>query len=127
MILPAAVLAACSLNPFPAYDLLSANVTHPHPSLERVEYRVEVGHQQLNRFSITHVSKEHGGNAGPVLLLSPFLLPGQFYEISETGDYAKSAAGELAKAGYDVWLVDQRRTGLAPGSCESGTDCSAMA
>jgi pimeloyl-ACP methyl ester carboxylesterase len=127
MILPAAVLAACSLNSFPNYDLLSANVTHPHPSLERVEYRVEVGHQQLNRFSITHVSKEHGANAGAVLLLSPFLLPGQFYEISETGDYAKSAAGELAKAGYDVWLVDQRRTGLAPGSCESGTDCSAMA
>jgi pimeloyl-ACP methyl ester carboxylesterase len=48
-------------------------------------------------------------------------------EISETGEYAKSAAGELAKDGYDVWLVDQRRTQLAPGSCESSSNCSAMA
>ena len=126
MILPA-LLAACAMNPFAAYDVLSTSVTHPHPSLERVEYRVEVSQKRLNRFSITHLSKLHGANAGPVLLLSPFLLPGQFYEISETGEPAKSAAGELAKAGFDVWLVDQRRTGLAPGSCESGTDCSAMA
>lgn len=127
MFLPAAMLAACSLGSFASYDVLSATVSQPHPSLERVEYHVEVEHRPLNRFSITHVSKQRGSNAGPVLLLSPFSLPGRFYEISETGEYAKSAAGELARAGYDVWLVDQRRTSLAPGSCESGTDCSAMA
>jgi dienelactone hydrolase len=124
---PAALLAACALNAFGAYDVLSADVTHPHPSIERVVYEVEVDHQQLNRFAITHVSDTHGGRAGPVLLLSPFLLPGQFYEISETGEYIKSAAGELAKAGYDVWLVDQRRTRLPIGACEAGADCSAMA
>jgi len=127
MIGPAALLAACSLHAFGAYDVLSANITHPHPSIERVVYEVEVDHQALNRFAITHVSATHGGRAGPVMLLSPFLLPGAFYEISETGVYAKSAAGELAKAGYDVWLVDQRRTRLPMGACESGTDCSAMA
>jgi pimeloyl-ACP methyl ester carboxylesterase len=127
MVGPAALLAACTLNAFAAYDVLSANITHPHPSLERVVYQVEVDHAALNRFSITHVSDRHGGRAGPVLLLSPFLLPGQFYEISETGEYEKSAAGELAKAGFDVWLVDQRRTHLPVGACESGADCSAMA
>jgi len=127
MIGPAALLAACSLNAFGAYDVLSANVTHPHPSLDRVVYQVEVDHHALDRFAITHVSATRGGHAGPVLLLSPFLLPGQFYEISETGEYVKSAAGELAKAGYDVWLVDQRRTRLPVGACESGADCSAMA
>jgi len=127
MIGPAALLAACALNPFGGYDIRSADVSHPHPSLERVVYHVEAGHERLNRFAITHVSKEHGRSKGAVLLLSPFLLPGAFYEISETGEYAKSAAGELAKDGYDVWLVDHRRTGLAPGACESGTDCSAMA
>jgi len=127
MIGPSALLAACALNAFGAYDVLSANITHPHPSLDRVVYQVEVDHKKLNRFAITHVSDKHGGRAGPVLLLSPFLLPGQFYEISETGEYAKSAAGELAKAGFDVWLVDQRRTRLPVGACESGTDCSAMA
>ena len=122
-----ALLAACALNAFAAYDIQSATITHPHPSLERVVYEVEVDHKPLNRFAITHVSDKGGAHAGPVLLLSPFILPGQFYEISETGQYAKSAAGELAQAGYDVWLVDQRATHLPAGSCESGTDCSAMA
>jgi pimeloyl-ACP methyl ester carboxylesterase len=121
-----ALLAACALNAFGAYDVLSATVSHPRPSLERVVYEVEVDRQPLNRFAITHVSDRAGGRKGPLLLLSPFLLPGEFYEISETGQYAKSAAGELAQAGFDVWLVDQRRTHLPAGSCEAGTDCSAM-
>ena len=73
MIGPTALLAACSLNAFGSYDLLSANITHPHPSLERVVYEVEVDNQQLNRFAITHVSDRHGGRSGPVLLLSPFV------------------------------------------------------
>ena len=127
MLGPGALLAACALNAFGAYDIRSASATHPHPNLERVVYEVEVDHQPLDRFAITHVSDKSGGRKGPLLLLSPFLLPGQFYEISETGQYAKSAAGELAQAGFDVWLVDQRRTHLAAGACESGTDCSAMA
>src|SRR5690606_16037412 len=47
---------------------------------------------------------------------------------SEDGDYGKSAAGALARANIDVWLVDQRRTNLPPGSCEGGlADCSVMA
>lgn len=124
---PTALLAACAINAFGAYDIESADVTRPDSSLERIEYHVQVNHQALDRFSITHVSERHGHSKGPVLLLSPFSLPGAFYEISETGDYRKSAAGELAKAGYDVWLVDQRRTRLAPGSCEVGTTCNAMA
>ena len=125
MALPA-LLAACALS-FPSHAILSVSVTHPHPALDRVEYEVEVDHQPLNRFTITHVSKQRAAPARPLLLLSPFLLPGRFYEISETHSYDKSAAGELAQAGYDVWLVDQRRTRLPSGSCESGVDCSAMA
>src|SRR5258708_739031 len=111
-----ALLAACALNAFGAYDVLSATVSHPRLSLERVVYEVEVDREPLNRFAITHVSDRAGGRKGAVLLLSPFLLPGEFYEISETGQYAKSAAGELAQAGFDVWLVDQRRTHLPAGS-----------
>src|SRR5690606_37449100 len=79
-------------------------------------------------FSITHVSKRHARSQRvPVLLLSPFLLPGAFYEIAETFDYGDSLAGRLASARHDVWLVDQRRTGLPPGGCESGQgDCGVM-
>src|SRR6187549_2064274 len=112
MIFSAALLAACTFSP---YDILSADVTQPTPALERTAYVVEVGGEALNRFAITHVQRKHGKSAGPVLLLSPFALPGQFYEISERGGYGKSAAGELARAGYDVWLVDQRQTSLPAG------------
>jgi pimeloyl-ACP methyl ester carboxylesterase len=113
---------------FGAYDIVSEDVTSPHPSLTRTSYAVQVGDDPLNRFSITNVSKRRGNRGDPAILLSPFTLPGEFYEISETGDYRRSAAGELAQAGFDVWLVDQRHTGLEPGSCESGAvDCSVLA
>jgi pimeloyl-ACP methyl ester carboxylesterase len=115
---------------FGAYDIASVEVTRPHPSLERVVYEVDAGDSPLDRFSIIHVSKRGAGRGcgEPVILFSPFTFPGEFYEISESGRFAKSAAGELAMAGHDVWLVDQRRTELPPGACESGAaDCSVMA
>jgi pimeloyl-ACP methyl ester carboxylesterase len=120
----ASLLAASA---FSAYHIVSTSVTAPHPSLERVSYAVQVGDDPLNHFSVTHVHKKCGRSDGALILLSPFLLPGAFYEISEDGAYAKSAAGRLAESDVDVWLVDQRRTGLAPGACESGSaDCSVM-
>lgn len=124
MVGAASLLAASA---FSAYQVVSTSVTTPHPSLERVSYEVQVGDSPLNQFSITRVHKKCGKTDGALILLSPFLLPGAFYEISESGGYAKSAAGRLAQSNIDVWLVDQRRTGLAPGACESGSaDCSAM-
>jgi hypothetical protein len=124
MVGAASLLAASALS---AYQVVSTSVTTPHPSLERVSYEVQVGQSPLNRFTITHVHKKCGRSDGALILLSPFLLPGAFYEISEKGGYAKSAAGRLAESDIDVWLVDQRRTGLAPGACESGSaDCSVM-
>lgn len=112
---------------FSAYHIASVSVETPHPALERVSYQVQVGSDPLNRFSITRVHKKCGRSDGALILLSPFLLPGAFYEMSEAGGYAKSAAGRLAQSDLDVWLVDQRRTGLAPGACESGSaDCSVL-
>ncbi|MGC4091026.1 MAG: hypothetical protein QM756_24755 [Polyangiaceae bacterium] len=119
-----ALLAATA---FSAYQIVSTDVTRPTPTLERVVHQVQVGSSPLNRFAITHVSKRHGHADGSLILLSPFTLPGAFYEISEAGGYGQSAAARLAESGVDVWLVDQRRTKLAPGSCESGAaDCSAL-
>jgi pimeloyl-ACP methyl ester carboxylesterase len=119
--------AACGLGGFPGYDIVSTQVSRPHAALERVVYEVEVDDESLNRFAVTHVRSRRGGRGDPLLLLSPFTLPGAFYEISESGNYVESAAGRLAKDGFDVWLVDQRRTRLPPGSCETTTDCGAMA
>ena len=112
----------------PGYDLVSVDVTHPHQRLTRVEYVVQEGDSPLNRFSITHVSRRAGHARGaPLVLLSPFSLPGAFYEVSETSHYEDSLAGRLASSRHDVWLVDQRRSGLEPGDCESGAvDCSPM-
>jgi hypothetical protein len=113
------------------YDIVSIDVSKPEPTLSRTEYVVQAGNDSLNRFSITRVAQRRNtarkARSRPVVLLSPFLLPGAFYEISETGHYADSLAGRLASDHYDVWLVDQRRSDLAPGSCESGAfDCSVM-
>jgi pimeloyl-ACP methyl ester carboxylesterase len=120
--------ALLATGAFSAYHVVSTNVSHPHPTLERVVYEVQVGTSPLNRFAITHVQKRSCHSEGSLILLSPFLLPGAFYEVSESGGYQNSAAGRLADSNVDVWLVDQRRTGLAPGACESGAaDCSVMA
>jgi pimeloyl-ACP methyl ester carboxylesterase len=122
--------ALIALGTFANYEVASTTRSHPHPSIERVEYAIEVGESALDRFSIVHVGGRHGRAAprGAVILLSPFSLPGAFYEISETGSYVQSMAGRLASRGIDVWLVDQRRSGLPPGTCEAGlADCSPMA
>lgn len=120
--------ALMATGAFSAYNVVSTTESHPHPSLTRVVYEVAVGSSPLNRFTITHVSKRSQRADGSVILLSPFLLPGAFYEISESGGYIESAAGRLAQSSVDVWLVDQRRTGLPPGACESNAaDCSVMA
>ncbi|HEY6724068.1 MAG TPA: hypothetical protein VI197_08545 [Polyangiaceae bacterium] len=112
----------------PGYDVVSVDVTHPHRRLTRVEYVVQAGNSPLNRFSVTHVRRREGNSRGaPLVLLSPFALPGAFYEVSENSRYEDSLAGRLAESRHDVWLVDQRRSGLAPGDCESGAvDCSEM-
>lgn len=112
----------------PGYEVVSVDVTHPHRRLTRVEYVVQAGESPLNRFSITHVRRRGGHARGaPLVLLSPFALPGAFYEVSETSRYEDSVAGRLATSRHDVWLVDQRRSGLQPGDCESAAvDCSVM-
>jgi pimeloyl-ACP methyl ester carboxylesterase len=120
------ILALISGN----YELNDVVASSPANAVSRVEYRISASASSLDEFSITHVQRKAGclQTKPPVILLSPFLLPGSFYEISDSGDYLNSAAGKLAMDGYDVWLVDQRRSKLAPGACEQGTaDCGVMA
>lgn len=110
------------------YDIVAVNESTPRPHLQRTEYVVQAGASPLNRFAVTHVSKQHGhARRAPIVLLSPFSLPGEFYEVSDTDDYGDSLAGRLARTNRDVWLVDQRRSGLLPGECEAQVeDCSVM-
>jgi pimeloyl-ACP methyl ester carboxylesterase len=120
------ILALLSGN----YELSDVVVTSPTDGISRVEYRIAASASKLDEFAITHVQRKSGclQSKPPVILLSPFLLPGSFYEISDSGNYRLSTAGKLAQDGYDVWLVDQRRSKLSPLACEQGTaDCSVMA
>lgn len=121
------VLVASILATHAVVDVHSSN---PTPDLTRTEYEVEVGEQELNHYSIVNVRRHsdcrHHRSRGAVMLLSPFTLPAEFYEISESGRYVRSLAGRLARLNYDLWLVGERQTGLAPGDCESGVDCSAI-
>jgi hypothetical protein len=83
-----------------------------------------------NAFHVIRVRHGALGHLGdpPVILLSPFGFPAEFWEITKTSNYRDGFAARLALAGYDVWLVDSRLSTLAPGSCETGVvDCSAMA
>ena len=124
------LLALFVFGAFADYEVIAVDVTHPHQQLRRTEYTVQVGSDTMNRYAITHVAGKGPAWFGrqPLILLSPFLLPGAFYEIEEDSKYEKSVAGRLARANFDVWLVDQRRSGLASGACESGeADCSVMA
>jgi pimeloyl-ACP methyl ester carboxylesterase len=109
-----------------------ASVGHDHPSAEigRTTIAVQAGNDPLNRFRIVRLQAQgqalHGAN--PLMLLSPFGFPVEFWEITESGDYNDAFAPQVALAGHDVWLVDSRLADAEAGECESGAvDCSAMA
>lgn len=118
-----------ALGALAAYDVVAIETSHPHPSVTRVEYAMQVGPDPLDHFSIVNVTPRGPRNRAreTLILLSPFTLPAEFWEISETDDYERSFAGRLARSRIDVWLVGQRQTGLPPGTCEATPQaCQAM-
>ncbi|MFN7963945.1 MAG: hypothetical protein U0002_21965 [Thermoanaerobaculia bacterium] len=95
--------------------------------LERTEWVVRTGPGSLDRFTMTRLTRRHGGHRGIVLLLPPLGNPFGFFETDESGDPLRSFAGELALRGYEVWGYSPRETGLSVPACESGAeDCSVM-
>jgi pimeloyl-ACP methyl ester carboxylesterase len=112
------------------YRVTRVDSTVPVPELVRTDIEIQQGPAALNRFHVLRVRPNafaHPANP-PVLLLSPFGFPAQYWEITKLPDYRDTFAARLALAGYDVWLVDSRLANVAPGSCESASvDCSPMA
>jgi pimeloyl-ACP methyl ester carboxylesterase len=112
------------------YRITEVNSTAPDPDLRRTDFLVQQGHEALNRFHVVRVRQtgiDHLADS-PVILLSPFGFPAQFWEVTKLHVYRDTFAARLALAGYDVWLVDDRLANVAPGGCESGAvDCSPMA
>lgn len=111
------------------YHVINIGVDHPSSSLVRTAIEIQDGSDPLNRFTAVRLRQKGLShlNDPPLILLSPFAFPAEFWELT-TGDYEESFAAQVALAGYDVWLVDSRLADADPGECESGAvDCSAMA
>ena len=112
------------------YRIASIGHDDPSAAIERTTITVREGDDPLDRFRVVRL-RAHGPlapGANPLLLLSPFGFPVEFWEISESGVYDDAFAPQVALAGYDVWLVDSRLAAADAGECESGAvDCSTMA
>jgi hypothetical protein len=111
------------------YRVTDVSTTSPDPGVVRTSYQIERGHLALNRFHVLRVRETSPRHplGPPVMLLSPFGFPAEYWELTSVGVYRDAFAARLALAGYDVWLVDSRLANVAPGGCETGAvDCSAM-
>jgi pimeloyl-ACP methyl ester carboxylesterase len=111
------------------YRIEDIDVASPTSQLRRTRFAIAAGDEPLDRFDVVRIQRQgrQGSSDPPLMLLSPFGFQSEFWELSTQG-YADSFAARVARAGYDVWLVDNRTAELAPGSCESGAvDCSPLA
>ncbi len=112
------------------YAITHTATEHPTPGIRRTTYTVSSGPSPLETFHVVRVQKAESParKDPPVILISPYSFPAEFWEITAEDDYADTFAARVADAGYDVWLLDSRGSSLPPGTCESGAvDCSVMA
>lgn len=97
--------------------------------LARSTWTVQQGSSELNQFRVVRLYKtSHGGGCrAPVMLVSPFGFPVEFWQIPDGPDPESGFAQQVALSGHEVWLVESRIADVAPGQCESGAvDCSVM-
>lgn len=125
-----AASAARTAQGGPQYQIVSYQRDFPGAGLVRTTLTVQDGPVELNRFRVVRLERADCGRPAdpPVMLLSPFGFPVEYWQIPDDGGVSSGFAPQLALAGYDVWLVDSRLAAAAPGSCESGeVDCSPLA
>jgi pimeloyl-ACP methyl ester carboxylesterase len=111
------------------YRIERIESTTPSAQLTRTKFTIQVGEAALDTFDVVRVHQRGPAGSGdpPLIMLSPFGFPAEIWELTNYG-YDDSFVARVARAGNDVWLVDNRTADLAPGSCESGAvDCSPMA
>lgn len=115
---------------FDGYRITQVKFDVPDPELSRTTFSIQSGQQTLNQFHVVRVQERSPRvlRDSPVMLLSPFGFPAEYWELTKLNAYRDAFAARIALAGYDVWLVDSRLADVAPGGCETGAaDCSAMA
>ena len=110
------------------YELVSSQFTFEAPSITTLEMRWQAGDNPLNQFRIKRVldAKAWFKPKKPVLFISPFNVTSDHYTLSSTGEYQHSLEAQMALAGYDVWIVEDRVYTEDPALCESEYDCSVV-
>ncbi len=96
---------------------------HPALGVTRTKMQIQQGSDPLNRFAVTRVRGLLGHK--PLILHAPFGYGIEWLELTETSNYRQSFVGSLATLGFDVWVIDDRLSKQAPGTCEV-TGCPAM-
>ncbi len=124
-----ALVLAFSLSFDPSsYNVASTGAdTFPSDNLVKTTYVVATGEGPLDKVGVSRVRRTDPESLkGPLLLHAPLGYTTAWYELNEGSEYNDSFLGSLAKRGWDVWVVDDRRFDVPPGSCETGAvDCSA--
>lgn len=105
------------------YAITATVIDNPAAGLTRTKHTVQQGTDPLNVFGVTRVKSSYSHK--PVILHGPFGYDYRWYELTETTNYRKSFLGSLATLGFDVWVIDDRLSKQAPGTCEV-TGCLAM-
>jgi pimeloyl-ACP methyl ester carboxylesterase len=131
----AALLAACAALPEaaardPAGPRRGAVGGSSRGSLVRTETIYHRSQNPIDHFTVHRiVSRAHGdGRRGAILFFPPLGFDFDFYEVSDTGNWADSAVAHLAALGYDVYGYSPGTRELHAGDCESGQDdCSVLA
>ncbi len=127
--LAALVTEAQPAQAFDNYKVTQIGTELPSPGLRRTTFTVSSGPSPLETFHVIRVRQTPLWHLAdpPVILISPYSFPAEFWEITSEDDYSDTYAARVANEGYDVWLVDSRGSTLPPGTCESGAvDCSVM-
>jgi pimeloyl-ACP methyl ester carboxylesterase len=105
-----------------------AVATHQHETDELIvsETIVQIGSNQLNRFSMHHVvAKRYQHNPKQIVFLSPGLFADfSTLELQNGSDYSTSLVANLAYRGIEVWGISRRATYLNDQNlCYSDPNC----
>jgi hypothetical protein len=96
----------------------------PLGQLELSETTVQVGELAINRFGMHRLRRPNFAHRGVLLLMPSLGNSFDMYLVDENGDPTRSFAAFFARLGYDVWGYSPRTTGIAPGACSNGLDCT---
>ncbi|MBL8179185.1 MAG: hypothetical protein JNK48_31200 [Bryobacterales bacterium] len=110
-----------------AYRVISENRTNiplPIGELQLTETVVQDGPLSINRFRMHRLRRTNFNSQGALLLLPPLGNNFNSYLWDEQGNLANSFAAFFARAGYEVWGLSPRETGIPAGACGTTLDCS---